>query len=324
MQLGPITEIEGSIFGVRANTRRPYEFPDDVHTIVSYEFDLNMYRIDREAYNTLDWLGDLGGLKEALAIVFGFLTLIFNKNKFENFMVSKLYRSETKKDKTSRKSKGKGTSFDEEDLYLQKDEGNKLDLSKPSCFKQWWYDIGLPPFIKWLKRSKEQRLFAKGRNYLEKETDIVDFMQQFRILQKTVALKLKLNFEEKKFVENNRFPKIQLSGPGTSSSEDEKMNSKYSPIKSASSLSLKLRSASDLDNTHHMHASELFTKKRVDHNKIRQNTMKRLATLKKTGSLEKQMSQLSADESAKRASTLSIGKEGETIDVSSQHPITYH
>ena len=133
--MGPITEIEGSIFGVRANTRRPYEFPDDVHTIVSYEFDLNMYRIDREAYNTLDWLGDLGGLKEALAIVFGFLTLIFNKNKFENFMVSKLYRSETKKDKTSRKSKGKGTSFDEEDLYLQKDEGNKLDLSKPSCFK---------------------------------------------------------------------------------------------------------------------------------------------------------------------------------------------
>lgn len=95
MQLGPITEIEGSIFGIKANTRRPYEFPDDVHTIVSYEFDLNMYRIDREAYNTLDWLGDLGGLKEALAIVFGAVITLFNYNKFENYMVSELYRAET-------------------------------------------------------------------------------------------------------------------------------------------------------------------------------------------------------------------------------------
>ena len=105
MQLGPLTEIEGTIFGIRANTRRPYEFLDDVHTVVSYEFDLNMYRIDREAYNTLDWLGDLGGLKEALTIVLGAVIATFNYNTLENYIVSQLYRAETKKDRTSRKAK---------------------------------------------------------------------------------------------------------------------------------------------------------------------------------------------------------------------------
>ena len=155
MQLGPITEIEGSIFNIRANTRRPYEFQDDVHTVVSYEFDLNMYRIDREAYNTLDWLGDIGGLKEALTIVLGGVIALFNYNKFENYLVSQLYRGETKKDKTSRKTSAKEMDIDEEDLYLQKEEGDRLDPSKPSCFKQRWYDYGLTPWFKWLERSKE-------------------------------------------------------------------------------------------------------------------------------------------------------------------------
>ena len=47
-----------------------------------------MYRIDREAYNTLDWLGDLGGLKEALMLVMGAIITIINYNSLENYMVS--------------------------------------------------------------------------------------------------------------------------------------------------------------------------------------------------------------------------------------------
>ena len=183
LQLGPITEIEGSIFGVKSNTRRPYEFLDDVHTVVSYEFDLNMYRIDREAYNTLDWLGDLGGLKEALMLVLGAIITAFNYNALENYMVAQLYRGETKKDKSSRKTATR-TIDDEEDLYLQKDEGNKLKSKKISCCRQRLLDIkdwlleslNLDLFKK-LKKSKEYRLFEKGRNSLEKEIDIVHFMQ---------------------------------------------------------------------------------------------------------------------------------------------------
>ena len=93
IQLGSLTEIEGTIFGVRSNIIRPYEYYDSVHISITYEFDLNQYRIDREAYNMLDWLGDIGGLKEAIVIVLGFIYGLLNYNKFENFLVSKLYKS---------------------------------------------------------------------------------------------------------------------------------------------------------------------------------------------------------------------------------------
>ena len=156
MQLGPITEVEGSIFGVRANTRRPYEFLDDVHTVVSYEFDLNMYRIDREAYNTLDWLGDLGGLKEALTIVLGAVIALFNHRTLENYLVAQLYRAETSRDKASRnKSPTKEAEIDEEDMYLQKQEGDRLDPAKLWCFKERFHELGLLPCFRCLAKSKE-------------------------------------------------------------------------------------------------------------------------------------------------------------------------
>ena len=82
IQLGPITEVEGNIFRISSNKVRPYEYPDDVHFALAFEFDLNLYRIDREAYNLLDWLGDIGGLKEALTIILTFIFVIFNYHTF--------------------------------------------------------------------------------------------------------------------------------------------------------------------------------------------------------------------------------------------------
>ena len=82
IQLGPITEVEGNIFRIQPNAVRPYEYFDDVHFALAFEFDLNLYRIDREAYNLLDWLGDIGGLKEALTIILTFIFVIFNYHTF--------------------------------------------------------------------------------------------------------------------------------------------------------------------------------------------------------------------------------------------------
>ena len=62
MSIGPLTEIEQTLFNIKPFLRRPYERLDDIHQILSYEFDLDMKRIDRTVYNGLDWLGDLGGL----------------------------------------------------------------------------------------------------------------------------------------------------------------------------------------------------------------------------------------------------------------------
>ena len=80
---------------------RPYEYFDDVHIAIAYEFDLNLHRIDREAYNLLDWLGDLGGLKEAIVIILGFIFGIFNYHTFQDYLVSQLYRSDPKKNRIS-------------------------------------------------------------------------------------------------------------------------------------------------------------------------------------------------------------------------------
>ena len=70
-----------------------------------FEFDLNLYRIDREAYNMLDWLGDIGGLKEALTLILSFVFLLFNYHTFQDYLVSNLYREATKRDRVARKIK---------------------------------------------------------------------------------------------------------------------------------------------------------------------------------------------------------------------------
>ena len=92
MQIGPLTSLEGSIFSIEKYETRPYEFFDDVHSTVTFEFNLNYNRVDRETYNALDWLGDLGGLKEALLVLLGVVYSLMHYKDFEDFLISKLYR----------------------------------------------------------------------------------------------------------------------------------------------------------------------------------------------------------------------------------------
>ena len=75
---------------------RPYEFYDDIHVTLSFEFDLNRGRIEREAYNMMDLLGDLGGLKTALLVLLAYLNSFVNYHSFEDYLVSKLFRPSEK------------------------------------------------------------------------------------------------------------------------------------------------------------------------------------------------------------------------------------
>ena len=56
--------------------KRPYEFQDNVHIQITIEFDLDLTVIDRQVYSVLDWLGDTGGLGEALFFLGGALLVI--------------------------------------------------------------------------------------------------------------------------------------------------------------------------------------------------------------------------------------------------------
>ena len=72
----------------------PYNFIDNVHAAVTFEFDLTYYEMERTAYNLLDWCGDLGGLLEALLVFFGAIYAFLHYQTFDNFLVQKLYRTE--------------------------------------------------------------------------------------------------------------------------------------------------------------------------------------------------------------------------------------
>ena len=54
---------------------------------VTWEFDMTLYRIDRDVYSILDWIGDVGGLSEGLVIGLGAVLTIFNFNKFEHYLI---------------------------------------------------------------------------------------------------------------------------------------------------------------------------------------------------------------------------------------------
>ena len=160
MQIGQLTSLEGSIFSIENSISRPYEFFDDVHTTVTFEFNLNYARIDRETYNALDWLGDLGGLKEALAILFALVYSLFHYYDFEDFLVSKLYRPSMTESELSLnydscgKSTGRGSSI--------------LNTQKLNCFMKRLYEFKCSRKIFFKTESSHRyKLFKRGRNMLE-------------------------------------------------------------------------------------------------------------------------------------------------------------
>jgi hypothetical protein len=74
-QFSELTEDDRRIFKNTHVYSRPYEFFDNVHMQITFEFDLNLYRVDRDVYSMLDWVGDLGGLSEGIIVM---LTILLN------------------------------------------------------------------------------------------------------------------------------------------------------------------------------------------------------------------------------------------------------
>ena len=73
-------------------TERPYEYYNDVHIAVTYSVNLDKILINRQVYNVLDMLGDIGGLQYALIIILTFFVMLFNFNDTENFLVSEMFQ----------------------------------------------------------------------------------------------------------------------------------------------------------------------------------------------------------------------------------------
>ena len=89
-------EDHEDIFKIQETKKRPYEFPDNVHIQVTFEFDLDLTVIDRQVYSILDFLGDIGGLGEALFFLGGALLVLLQYGQFDAMMVRHLYRVRNK------------------------------------------------------------------------------------------------------------------------------------------------------------------------------------------------------------------------------------
>ena len=64
--------------------------------------DLNRRRVNRRVYNFIDFLGDIGGLNEAILLILTSVVFVFEVNALENFLVSKLMKERVKgKDEAS-------------------------------------------------------------------------------------------------------------------------------------------------------------------------------------------------------------------------------
>ena len=107
LQWGQITKEEhGGIFKVQQEYSRPYEFNDNVHISISFELNLDLTHIDRQAYHVLDLLGDVGGLGEALMYIFTFMLAFINYGKFDTMMYRYIFM--TTKDSAEPSSRDDG------------------------------------------------------------------------------------------------------------------------------------------------------------------------------------------------------------------------
>ena len=84
------------IFNIVEGSRRNTERPGNIHTEIAFFMDLNRHRINRSVYNFLDFLGDIGGLKEAVIILLSCVVFVFEVNSLENFIVSDLMKEKVK------------------------------------------------------------------------------------------------------------------------------------------------------------------------------------------------------------------------------------
>ena len=62
-----------------------------MHVQITFEFDLNLHRIDRDVYSFLDWVGDVGGLNEGLYLGLKVVLIFFQFHDFEHFLIERLY-----------------------------------------------------------------------------------------------------------------------------------------------------------------------------------------------------------------------------------------
>ena len=144
---------------------------------MTFEFDLNLYRVDRDVYSILDWIGDVGGLFEGLYLIFTMLIFIFKFNDFQHFLIELLYKKSLEEDQEENERDDVGSI---QSLSRRKTSWlrQKLNTCLPNCILNACKKVYKPCALR-----KEEQFFAKARHNFQTEVDIVNFLKRIRRLE---------------------------------------------------------------------------------------------------------------------------------------------
>ena len=152
LNLDDLTELnDASVFRLDSMPVRSYEKDYDTVTDITFEMNVNQKVIARSGYTVLDFLGDVGGLNGLLTSTVALFFSFWHFNRFDNFMVQRLYRAKPK-------------SADSKAL--------PLTTLSCTCQNQREFLRSLLGCLGW-KADRHARIFEIGRAKLSRETDIV-------------------------------------------------------------------------------------------------------------------------------------------------------
>jgi hypothetical protein len=100
--IGYEEETEQSIFTVSPEGALPFYKDPKMISRIHIEMNLNKRTVVRQVYTFLDWLGDWGGLRDALMLIGSMLLPIFQWETLENKLLRLLYKQQndvTKEDR---------------------------------------------------------------------------------------------------------------------------------------------------------------------------------------------------------------------------------
>jgi len=193
----------------KASTDEAVTNGPQVYAQLSFSIDYDVVIKNRSIYSALDWLGDVGGLFDALLILLQILVGLFYSDVFRYHLVSSFFSLQ----ESAKQSLGPQPRIQ---LASENLKGRK-DFNEPA-FKVILYKV-----LWCLKRKASERLIERGEKFLDKQIDVVTLIKrQLRIetLLKymTPSLHWKLASYSKKLVLDNH-----CSTQGSSSENPDKL-----------------------------------------------------------------------------------------------------
>ena len=129
--------------------------------------DMDLLEFSRSRYTVFDLLADVGGISGMFASLFAVFMAAWNFNALDNLLVTRLFKA---------KLDDKRHFNSQSDFFPNKGCPNFIDY-----FLSW-----IPSCMLCCKRSQKEKAYARARDRLEKELDIIEVVKSRRYFAKAL------------------------------------------------------------------------------------------------------------------------------------------